>query len=146
MFATHDAGQARRLGTTVIGSTAAWRRRAGGHRAARRRRPPDRPLGVRLAGLRLELPAEAHPRAVAIDADDILVSLAPLASSARNQLRGRVIAIATDAGGVLLTVDCGQPIQARITPHSLASLGLAIGSEVCVTFKALAVHPLPDEG
>ena len=79
---------------------------------------------------------------MAIDADDILVSLAPLASSARNQLRGRIVAIDTDPGGVLLTVDCGQPLRARITPQSVTSLHLEVGREVYVTFKAFAVHPV----
>ena len=143
VFATHDADQASRLARAVIGLD--------GGRVA----PPPvvtvlRGSSVRhderwlfeSAGLRLELPAESHPQAVAIDADDILVSLAPLASSARNQLRGRIVAIDTDPGGVLLTVDCGQPLRARITPQSVTSLHLEVGREVYVTFKAFAVHPV----
>lgn len=143
VFATHDADQARRLAGTVIGLEAGRLAPAPVVTVLRGAavRRDDRWL-FESAGLRLELPAEAHPEAVAIDADDILVSLAPLASSARNQLRGRIVAIAAERGGVLLTVDCGQPVRARITDQSLAALRLSIGSEVWVTFKALAVHPV----
>ncbi|HSP96916.1 MAG TPA: ATP-binding cassette domain-containing protein, partial [Candidatus Dormibacteraeota bacterium] len=103
VLATHDADQARRLAATVIGLDA-------GRVAPAPVVTVLRGAAVRQnerwlfdsGGLRLELPAEAHPQAVAINADDIIVSLAPLASSARNQLRGRVVAIAADAGGVLL--------------------------------------------
>ena len=147
VLATHDADQARRLADVVIGLD-------GGtlvptpvvtvlHGAAVR--GDDRWL-FESGALRLELAGEAHPHAVAIDADDVLVSLAPIASSARNQLRGRVTAIHPDPGGVVLTVDCGQPLQARITAQSVAALHLTIGSEVWVAFKAMAVKPLGGEG
>ena len=143
VLATHDVDQARRLAPAVVGLDAGRVAPAPVISVLRGAavRQGDRWL-FESAGLRLELPAEAHPHAVAIDADDILVSLAPLASSARNQLRGRVTAVATDPGGVLLTVDCGQPLQARITSPSFTALGLRIGSEVYVTFKAFAVHPV----
>ena len=143
VFATHDGDQARRLATATIGLEAG--RVAPPpvvtvlHGAAVRER--DRWL-FHSAGVQLELPAESHPQAVAIKADDIIVSLAPLASSARNQLRGRVTAIAADPRGVLLTVDCGQPLRARITEQSRQALALTVGSEVYVTFKAFAVHPV----
>jgi tungstate transport system ATP-binding protein len=147
VFATHDVEQAQRLAPTVI-------RLDAGRRAAAPVTTVLRGAAVRAqdrwlfdaGGLRLELPAEAHPQAVAIDADDIIVSLAPIASSARNQLRGRVTAIASDPGGVLLTIDCGQPLRARITEHSRQTLHLTVGSEVWVTFKAFAVHPLEGKG
>lgn len=145
VLATHDGDQARRLASALIGLDAG------------RLAPPPvvtvlRGSAVRAqdrwvfasGGVQLELPAEAHPQAVAIAADDVIVSLAPLASSARNQLRGRVAAIARDPAGVLLTVDCGQLLRARITEQSLATLRLAIGSEVYVAFKAFAVRPLGD--
>ncbi|MBX3024036.1 ATP-binding cassette domain-containing protein [bacterium] len=143
MLATHDADQARRLAASVVALDA-------GRLAPTPVVTVLRGTAVRdgerwlfdAAGLRLELPAEAHPPAVAIDADDLIVSLAPIASSARNQLRGRVTAIDADPGGVLLTIDCGQPLRARITEQSRRALGLAIGSAVFVIFKAHAVHPL----
>lgn len=143
VFATHDADQARRLAASVVALDDGRPAPAPVVTVLRgaARRVGDRWI-FDSAGLRLELPAEAHPPAVAISADDLIVSLAPIASSARNQLRGRIAAIDTDPGGVLLTIDCGQPLRARITEQSRLALGLAIGSEVFVTFKAHAVHPL----
>ena len=143
VFATHDGEQARRLAQTVIGLDSGRIAAAPVVTVLRgaAKRQGDRWL-FDSDGLELELPAEAHPQAVAINADDIIVSLAPIASSARNQLRGRVVAIDAEPGGVLLTVDCGQPLRARITDQSLAGLHLGVGSEVYVTFKAFAVHPV----
>jgi tungstate transport system ATP-binding protein len=147
VFATHDADQAQRLADAVI------RLDAGRPAAAplvtvlrgAAIRTQDRWLFDAGGGLQLELPAEAHPQAVAIDADDVIVSLAPIASSARNQLRGRITAITAEPGGVLLTIDCGQPLRARITEHSRHALQLRVGTEVWLTFKAFAVRPLHRE-
>lgn len=144
VLATHDADQARRLAGAVL--TLDDGRVAPTPVVTVLRGAAVRGDGRWLfesGALRLELPAESHPHAVAIDADDVLVSLAPIASSARNQLRGRVAAIDHTAGGVLLTVDCGgQPLRARITAQSLATLHLAIGSEVWMAFKSMAIRPL----
>jgi molybdopterin-binding protein len=93
-------------------------------------------------GLRIEMPRAAHPTAIAIDADDVLVSRAPLDSSARNRFHGTIVAVAEDPRGVLLTIDCGHPLQARITPHSYQTLGLGVGVAVWVAFKASAIHVL----
>ncbi len=143
VLATHDREQAHRLAARLVAledgrlAPAPVRtvlRGSAVHRG-------DRWL-FETAGLTIELPAEAHPRAVAIDAEDVVVSRAPLDSSARNQLRGRITAIAHEPEGVLLTVDCGQPLQARITERSLAALQLEVGSTVWLTFKATALHPL----
>jgi molybdopterin-binding protein len=146
VFATHDGDQARRLASAHIGLDGGRIAPAPVVTVLRGAAVRDRDRWLfQAAGLQLELPAEAHPGAVAISADDIIVSLAPLASSARNQLRGRIVAIDADPGGVLLTVDCGQPLRARITEQSRQALQLALGSEVYVTFKAFAVHPLRDD-
>jgi molybdopterin-binding protein len=91
------------------------------------------------------MPGGAVPHAIAIDADDVVVSRAPLASSARNSLSGRITAIERDARGPLLTVDCsGVALRARITAASLADLALAVGTPVWLTFKASSVHVLRD--
>jgi molybdopterin-binding protein len=145
ILATHDTDQAQRLADAVIcldrGQVVAPPVVTVLHGNAVRR--DDRWL-FDSAGLHLELPAEAHPDAVAIDANDVIVSLEPLVSSARNHLRGRIVAIEPDAEGVLLTVDCGQPLRARITEQSRSGLGLHMGTEVWVTFKAMAVRTLRD--
>ncbi|HZW72527.1 MAG TPA: ATP-binding cassette domain-containing protein, partial [Caldimonas sp.] len=92
------------------------------------------------AGLRIELPDDAETEAIAIDADDIIVSLAPLDSSARNCFPGQIIRVAHGERGIVLTIDCGMPLLARITPHSYDALALNLGARVYVTFKASAIQ------
>jgi molybdate/tungstate transport system ATP-binding protein len=73
--------------------------------------------------------------------EDVILSLAPLASSARNQLRGTVTAVAEEAGGTLrVSVDCGAVIQALVTRAAAAELGVEPGRACMVIFKASAVR------
>jgi tungstate transport system ATP-binding protein len=92
------------------------------------------------AGMQIELPGDERPRRIHIHADELIVSRQPLRSSARNCFSGRVVRVGRDRRGVILTVDCGEPLLARITAHSYEEMGLEIGAEVCVTFKSFAVH------
>ncbi len=94
------------------------------------------------AGLRIEIANGAVPRSVAIDPEDIVVSCEPLHSSARNCFAGHILKVERDAAGIILTVDCGRPLVARITCHSYDELGLNIGTRVWLTFKASAIHVL----
>lgn len=78
---------------------------------------------------------------IAISPDDIIVSRAPLASSARNQFTGRVLGISDDGHGhVRVTVDVGTELVARVTPSAAAELELAVGVPVVLSVKALAVR------
>jgi molybdate transport system ATP-binding protein len=81
------------------------------------------------------------PATLAISPDDIVVSTAPLHSSVRNELRGRVVRISDDGRGhVRLTADVGVELVARITPAALADLALTVGSPVVLSVKAMAVR------
>jgi tungstate transport system ATP-binding protein len=82
--------------------------------------------------------------AAVIRPEDILVSTEPIASSARNSFRGRILAVA-DLGAVMaLSVDCsGIVFTVFITRISLAQMNLAPGAGVALTFKATSVHLLP---
>ncbi len=91
-------------------------------------------------GLRIEMPDAAPRHIIALDAEDIIVSRAPLQSSARNCFAGRISAVARDERGIVLTVDCGRPLIARITAHSYEEMALNLGTPVYVTFKSTAVH------
>lgn len=72
--------------------------------------------------------------------EDILVSLGPLQSSARNSFEGEIQDIA-DAGIVLrITVDAGLPFVAAITRRSFLDMDLEPGKKVFLTFKATDVH------
>src|SRR5574341_1274049 len=94
---------------------------------------------VRAGPLTLQLYTEkSGPAIVAIPPDDIVVSAAPLHSSARNAFAGRIRRISEDGrGGVTLTVEVGAGVDlvARITHAALAELRLTIGAPVVLSVK-----------
>jgi len=72
--------------------------------------------------------------------EDILVSIKPLKSSARNIFKGRIIGI-TDLGSITrLTVDAGKKFSVQITKKSLTEMNLNVGSDIFLTFKASSVR------
>jgi len=72
--------------------------------------------------------------------EDILLSKAPLSSSARNVFIGKIVEILDLGSLVKLRVDVGKEFSAQITKHSFREMGLNIGSEVHITFKASSIH------
>ncbi len=77
---------------------------------------------------------------VYIPPQDIIVSREAVLSSARNSLRGKVAKIDTRESTALLTVDIGVNLMVQITHSSQTRLGIALGDEVYVTFKASSVR------
>lgn len=85
--------------------------------------------------------AHSGPGYAVIRAGEILLSLEPQHSSARNNFRGTVSEVATTGALAHVTVDVsGIPIVAALTTRSADELSLAPGAEVWVSFKAMAVH------
>ena len=86
---------------------------------------------------------EAGRAAAVIRPEDILVSLQPLESSARNSFPGTVRSV-SDLGAVMaLNVDCsGVEFTVFLTRISCSQMKLATGRDVALTFKATAVHLL----
>ena len=80
------------------------------------------------------------PARATIAPADIVLSKESLDSSARNSLRGRVTALRERGGVVMVTADAGVALTASVTPASCSRLGLTVGSEVVLTFKATAVR------
>jgi molybdopterin-binding protein len=92
-------------------------------------------------GIRLEVVSDKEGEAFAtIPPEDILISLRPLSSSARNSFRGKVAQIEEEGSIVRVKVDIGIPLTSLITKRSQQDMNLAEGKEVYVTFKASAVH------
>lgn len=75
-----------------------------------------------------------------LHAEDVIVSLAPLASSARNCLYGTVSEIMPHGSTVRVIIDVGFPLTALLTRESCHTLQIETGSRVYATFKATAVH------
>lgn len=85
-------------------------------------------------------PAGATSYAV-IRAEEVIVSRAPQASSARNLFRGTIREVAILGAYARVTLDVGGvPLVAALTARSVHELGLAEGVEAWATFKAMAVH------
>jgi len=93
------------------------------------------------AGAVLLCPArQGEFRVAVLPMDELILSRTPLESSARNRLRGMVTAVEPLPGLLSVSVDCGVVLKAFVTPSAAAELGVAVGRELVVTFKASAVR------
>lgn len=72
--------------------------------------------------------------------EDILLSMMPIESSARNVFRGTVVNLSDLGSLVRLRIDVGREFAVQITKRSLIEMRLRPGSEVFLTFKASSVH------
>jgi molybdopterin-binding protein len=84
------------------------------------------------------VPGKAH---AVLRAEDVMLSVEPVASSVRNQFRGRVVEIVPAGALSKVTVNVsGTPIVAAVTTRAVQELGLEPGREAVAAFKATAVH------
>jgi tungstate transport system ATP-binding protein len=74
--------------------------------------------------------------------EDIIVSRERMTSSARNNLLGRIVGIEDRDSVVRMKVNVGRVFTAQITRRSLVEMGLNVGQEVYLTFKASSVQLL----
>lgn len=76
-----------------------------------------------------------------VRSEEVVLSLAPQSTSARNLFRGRVVEIGTLGALARVTIDVdGTPLVAAVTTRSAREMELREGSEVYATFKAMGVH------
>ncbi len=96
-----------------------------------------RPKGPRV----LRCPSREGEFTTAVVASaDVILSQAPLSSSAQNQWEGTVTAVQPVDHMFLVTVDCGVAVQATVTPASVEELAVRAGRRLCVSFKTSAVR------
>ncbi len=74
-----------------------------------------------------------------LDSREVILSLHPIESSARNSLKGDITAIEHEDTLSMITVDCGVLLKAAITRRALESMQLSEGSEVHAVFKSSSV-------
>jgi molybdate transport system ATP-binding protein/molybdate/tungstate transport system ATP-binding protein len=72
--------------------------------------------------------------------EDILISLKPLESSARNSFTGKIEDISNTGIVVRVKVDIGIPFVSAITRRSCVDMALRKDMKVYLTFKAVDVH------
>jgi tungstate transport system ATP-binding protein len=74
--------------------------------------------------------------------EHVTVAREAVPSSARNVFPATLSRIVCAGFQVRLHLDCGFPLVAFVTSHSLESLALKPGDALTVSFKATAVHVL----
>jgi molybdopterin-binding protein len=79
---------------------------------------------------------------ISINPEDIIVSIERLFSSARNAFPGKITKIIEQNGTVHLEVKAEETFRVQITKLSFHEMGLTLGTEVFLIFKASSVHVL----
>jgi molybdenum ABC transporter ATP-binding protein len=96
---------------------------------------------VSVNGLKISVASEKKGNVnISIRPEDILLSINPFDSSARNVFPGVIKRIYEQLSIVHITVDIGIPLVVYITRQSLKELNLVENKKIFVTFKASAVH------
>ncbi len=87
----------------------------------------------------------AREALICLRPEDVVIAPgdATISSSARNQVQGVVRQLTMSGAGVHVHVDCGFPLTASITRPSMEELGLEAGTKITASFKATAVHLIP---
>jgi tungstate transport system ATP-binding protein len=88
--------------------------------------------------LRFTDPVEGRAT-IHIRPQDIILSKNWIETSARNQFRGPIVGIEEKNGIVIVSVNVGIVFRAQITRKSLVEMGLSLGGEVNISFKASSV-------
>ena len=88
--------------------------------------------------LRFTEPVEGRV-SIHVRPQDIILSKDWIETSARNQFRGPIVGVEEKNGVVLVSVDVGTVFRAQITRKSFDEMGLFLGLEVNISFKASSV-------
>jgi tungstate transport system ATP-binding protein len=90
--------------------------------------------------IKVFVPVKGDAKAIYIDPKDILISLVPLYSSARNCFEGNIEGIRANGDLVKIQVDAKEHFRVLITKRSFFEMGLNIGMKIYLTFKSSAVQ------
>ncbi len=71
--------------------------------------------------------------------EDIILSVGPITSSARNVLKGKIVHIISDEKSAIIKLDTGFQMSVFITNRSLQEMKLNRGDEIYAIFKSMAV-------
>jgi tungstate transport system ATP-binding protein len=97
---------------------------------------------VSVGGLAIDVVTDRAGNAtLAIPADEIVLSPAPLSSSARNSIEARIVRVSEQGAAVRVALDCGGvELVSLVTRKSFEELGLKLGGRVFASFKSVAVR------
>jgi len=77
---------------------------------------------------------------LSIRPEDIILSLEPFTSSARNIFKGTVIDLIENANGVKIILDIGIPLMSMITKKSMENLKICKGCDLYAIFKTMSIN------
>ena len=96
---------------------------------------------------RIKLPVfDGDVRQISVDPNDIIISRQPVSSSARNHFSGPIIEMIRDGRAVTVTVRAEEDFRVTVTERSIREMGLFIGEDVSITFKASSVTMYNPQG
>ena len=72
--------------------------------------------------------------------NDVILSQAPVRTSAQNQFEGVLTELRQVGNRFLARVDCGLPVEAYVTGYSIRQFSLGVGARLYVTFKASSLQ------
>ena len=108
----------------------------------------DGEASIAIPGITIQAITDTRPgnRVIAVfRAEDVTIHTERLSNtSARNVFRGKIKSMASQGPFVDVVVDCGIDITSLVTVSSAEDLGLGFGKEVWISFKATAIHVIPD--
>jgi len=91
----------------------------------------------------MEVVADTQGQAhAAINPHDIIVSLQPLNTSARNSFCGTITEVLNEGAVIRLSVTAGEVFKVLMTRASFQEMKLDVGTKVYVTFKSTAIEVL----
>ena len=96
---------------------------------------------VRVGSVTIDVVSDrSGPVTLAIPPEEIVLSNAPLHSSARNMVVGRIIRVSEQGAAMRVTVDAGVELIALVTRRSFEELGFTVGGPAHASFKSVAVR------
>jgi len=106
---------------------------------------------VSISGQEIEAVGEAHlgeTVLLCIRPENVILStrLSREATSARNVFPGRIEKVISLGLYQKVQLNCGFPLSAYVTHHSIENLSLQVGKEVTASFKATAIHVVRRKG
>jgi tungstate transport system ATP-binding protein len=95
---------------------------------------------IKVKNIELNFTAPTEGRvSLHIRPQDIILSNDWIETSARNQFRGPIVGVEEKNGIVMVSVDVGIVFRVQITRKSFDEMGLSLGKEVNISFKASSV-------
>lgn len=77
---------------------------------------------------------------LSIRPEDIILSLEPFTSSARNIFKGQVVDLIDNDDGVKVVLDIGIPIMSLITKKSMENMKISKGCDLYAVFKTMSIN------